>query len=225
MARHKLGFLLIGLAALCAAPAMSQDPSGHPAKKVRIGVVLPEAQLGQGNTGQDVGEPVRQLIVSYMSGPLLELVPLQSRIAAQVTAEAQQLNCTHLLYTNVHQKKAGKSMLGRLAPAASMIPGLGAIGGASSAMITTVASQALTVAASQSAQQDAIASLTQAQAGSVKARDEITLNYKFVVLSGSGPLVEESLKSKARQDGEDLLRPLVEQLAEKTVNAALSPGS
>jgi hypothetical protein len=225
MARHKLGFLLIGLAALCAAPAMGQSPAGHPAKKIRIGIVLPEAQLGQGNSGQDVGEPVRQLIVSYMSGPLLELVPLQSRITAQVTAEAQQLNCTHLLYTSIHQKKAGKSMLGKLAPVTGMIPGLGALGGASSAVISGVASQALSVAASQSAQQDAIASLAQAQAGSVKARDEITLRYQFVLLGGSEPLVDESLKSKARQDGEDLLRPLVEQLAEKTVNAALTPAS
>ena len=40
---------------------------------------------------------------------------------------------------------------------------------------------------SLSAQQDAIASLTQAQAGSVKARDEISLSYQFVTVGGSKP--------------------------------------
>ena len=79
------------------------------------------------------------------------------------------------------------------------------------------------MAASQSAQEEAIASLTQAQAGSVNARDEITLNYQLIVVASNRPLVEETLKAKATQNGEDLLRPLVEQLAQKTLTAALSP--
>jgi hypothetical protein len=225
MARQSILTTFLVVAALGGTPALAQD-AAPAAAPVRIGIVLPEAQLGQGNTGQDVGEPVRQLIMSYMAGPRLELVPLQAKISAQVTAEAQQQNCTHVLYTNVEQKKAGKGlggMLGALGPAAAMLPGLGAMGGASSAMIAGVATQAIGAAAMQSAQEDAIASLTQAQAGSVKARDEISLTYEFVAVGGGAPLIAETLKAKAKENGEDLLRPLVEQVAEKTVTLALTP--
>jgi hypothetical protein len=226
MARQQILVSFVGLAALTGLPALAQDAPPAAEAPVRIGIVLPEAQLGQGNSGQDVGEPVRQLIISYMAGPMLELVPLQAKISAQVTAEAQQQNCTHVLYTSVEQKKAGKgmgSMLGMLGPAAAMLPGLGAMGGASSAMIGAVATQAMSAAAMQSAQEDAIASLTQAQAGSVKARDEISLTYQFVHVAGGKPMLEETLKAKAKENGEDLLRPLVEQVAEKTVTVALTP--
>lgn len=225
MARQQFLVSFIGLAVLAGAPALAQDAPPAPAAAVRIGIVLPEAQLGQGNSGQDVGEPVRQLIISYMSGPMLELVPLQAKISAQVNAEALQQNCTHVLFTSVEQKKGGKGMggmLSMLGPAASMLPGLGAMGGASSAMIGAVATQAISAAAMQSAQEDAIASLTQAQAGSVKARDEISLTYQFVNVAGGKPVLEETLKAKAKENGEDLLRPLVEQVAEKTVTVALA---
>lgn len=230
MALHRILPSLIGLAALTGAPALAQDamPAAAPAATpaVRIGIVQPAAQLGQGNTGQDVGEPVRQLILSYMAGPMLELIPLQAKVAAQIQAEAEAQNCTHILLTSVTQKKAGKgfgSMLGMLGPAAAMLPGIGAMGSAGGAMIAGVATQAISTAAMQSAQQDAIASLSQAQAGSVKARDEISLTYQFITVGGGKPTLEETLSAKAKENGEDLLRPLVEQVATKAVNAALAP--
>jgi hypothetical protein len=225
MARHELFIALIGLAALTGAPASAQDAPPAAAPAVRIGIVLPKAQLGQGNSGQDVGEPVRQLIISYMSGPVLELVPIQARIPAQIEAEAQAQNCTHLLYTTVEQKKAGKGMgkmFGMLAPAASMLPGVGGFGG-SGAMVAAAATQVAATAAMQSAQEDAIASLTQAQAGSVKARDEISLSYQFVTVGGAKPPLENTLKAKAENDGENLLGPLVEQVATIAVTAATQP--
>jgi hypothetical protein len=225
MLRNHLLLWLAGAAALSAATVGAQDaPAAGP--EARVCIVLPKAQLGQGNAGQDVAEPVRQLLMSYMAGPRIELVPVQALIQAQVDAEAQSHNCTHVLYTSVEQKKAGKgfgSMLGMLGPAASMLPGLGGMGGASSAMIASVATQAISQAAMHSAQEQAMASLTQAQAGSVKARDEISLTFQFVTLGGSTPPLEETLKAKAKQNGEDLLRPLAEQVATKTVTAALGP--
>ena len=110
------------LSALSVAAFLAVDVGAQsPAPTARVGIVLPKAQLGQGNTGQDVAEPVRQLIMSYMAGPVLELVPIEARIPAQIDAEAQAKNCTHLLYTSVEQKKAGKGMgkmFGKLAPVA-----------------------------------------------------------------------------------------------------------
>lgn len=226
MPRQSVLARFLCLAALGGAPVLAQEALPVAAAPIRIGIVLPEAQLGQGNSGQDVAEPVRQLLISYMAGPRLELIPLQARIPAQVDAEARALNCTHVLYTTVAQKKAGKGMggmLGALGPAASMLPGLGAMGGSSSAMLAGAATQAISTAAMQSAQQDAMESLSQMQAGSVKARDEVTLSYQFVTMGGGKPSMEETLKARASENGEDLLRPLVLQVATKTVTAALAP--
>jgi hypothetical protein len=194
------------------------------APAVRIGVVLPKAQLGQGNAGQDVAEPVRQLIMSYMAGPVLELVPLQARIPAQIEAEARSLNVTHILYTTVEQKKGrggAGGLLGKMGPMAGMLPGVGALAGASTA--ASVASQAIATASAQAAQAQAMDSLMQAQAGGVKAKDEITLAYQLVTVGGAKAVLEDSLQAKAQQDGQDLLSPLVEQLATIAVTAALQP--
>lgn len=227
MKPHRLLLALTGFAALGAASTWAQDVPSAAVAPVRIGIVLPEAQLGQGNAGQDAGESLRQLIMSYMAGPQLELIPLQARISTQITAEARQQNCSHVLYTSIKQKKAGKGMgmggmLSMLGPATSMIPGLGAMGGAEGALIASAATQAISNVAMQSAQEDAMASFTQSQAGGVSARDEISLAYQFVALESGKPLLKETLKAKARENGEDLLRPLVQQVAEKTVSAALA---
>lgn len=204
---------------LAGIPAWSQEAAPVAA---RIGIVMPKAQLGQGNAGQDVAVPVRQLIMSYMAGPVLELVPLEARVPAQIEAEAAAKGCTHLLYTTVEQKKGRKGMgglLGAVAPAAGMLTGMSAGGDVGGAMIMGAASQA----AAQAAQQQAIESLTQAQAGSVKAKDEISLIYQLVTLGHTKPPLEATLKAKAKENGEDLLSPLVEQLATTAVEAVLAP--
>jgi hypothetical protein len=213
--------VLAGLA--CTALLGPSAAAQSAAPTVRIGIVLPKAQLGQGNAGQDVATPVRQLIMSYMAGPVLELVQLEARIPAQIEAEVRALNCTHALYTTVEQKsgrgRAG-GLLGKLGPVAGMLPGVGAFSGAAAA---GVASQAITMVAAQAAQQGAMDGLMQAQSGSVKAKDEITLQYQLVTIGGAKPPLEGSLTAKAKQDGEDLLSPLVEQLATAAVTAALQP--
>lgn len=227
MSRNSLALFIVALGAL-AGPAAAQQAATaqRAAPSARIGVVLPKAQLGQSSSGQDIAVPVRGLIMSYMAGPVVELVPLEARIPAQIDAEARAHNCTHVLYTSIEQKKAGHGgagFLSKMGPAAAMLPGVGAMGGASSAMAASVAQQAITTASAQAMQQQAMDSLTQTQAGSVKAKDEIRMQYRFVTVSGAKPALESTLTAKAKQDGEDLLGPLVEQLATLTVTAALQP--
>jgi hypothetical protein len=208
------------------APATAPAAAPAAAGTIRIGVVTPKAQLGQGNTGQDVAAPVQQLIMSYMAGPVLELVPLQARVPAQIQAEAQAAGCTHVLYTTVEQKKAKKGiggLLGAVAPAASLLTGMGGGGDMAAAMMVGTASQVMSQAAMQQAQEQALNSLTQAQAGAVKAKDEISLNYQLHTMSGAKPVLEETLTAKAEADGQDLLSPLVEQLATTAVTAATTP--
>lgn len=221
MLRQSIVLSVLSVSALFGMSAAAQDA----APTVRIGIVLPKAQLGQGNAGQqDVAIPVRQLIMSYMAGPVLELVPLEARIPAQIEAEARAQSCTHVLYTSVEQKKGGRGLGGimnKMGPAAAMLPGVGALGGATGAIMAGAATQAITMAAAQSMQQQAMDSLMQAQAGSVKAKDEVSLQYQFVTIGGAKPVLEDTLSAKAKGDGEDLLSPLVEQLATIAVTAAL----
>jgi hypothetical protein len=220
MARRLIVVSVLIYTALFGLSAAAQNA----APAVRIGIVLPKAQLGQGNAGQDVAEPVRQLIMSYMAGPVLELVPLQARIPAQIEAEARSLNVTHILYTTVEQKKGrggAGGLLNKMGPMAGMLPGVGALAGAAAA--ANVASQAIATASAVAAQEQAMDSLMQAQAGGVKAKDEVTLAYQFVTVGGAKPVLEASLQAKAQQDGADLLSPLIEQLATIAVTAALQP--
>ena len=103
MARQQLLLSFIGLAALSSAPALAQDAPAA-AAPVRIGIVLPKAQLGQGNTGQDVGAraPAHHELHGR-SGARAR--PAPGADPAQIHAEARRRNCTHVLYTNVEQKK------------------------------------------------------------------------------------------------------------------------
>ncbi|MBK7250211.1 MAG: hypothetical protein IPI06_04855 [Gammaproteobacteria bacterium] len=213
-------FLACGL--FCAAAAPSAD-------KIRIGIVMPKAQLGQGAGGADVAEPVRQTLIAYLSGPATELVPLQARIPIQANTEAQQAGCQYVLYTSVTHKKGGGGagfgrLMGAVAPMAGMVPGLGGLGGSAGAM---VASQAAAVAASaaaqaqaQQAQEQAMAALTNASQSQIRKGDQITLEYKLQKPSEAKAAMEKTGKAKATQDGEDLLSPLIEAAATEVLTAA-----
>lgn len=198
--------------------------------KVRIGVVLPKAQLGQGTSGADVAEPVRQTLVAYLSGPATEIVPLQSLIPIQVDAEAQQAGCHYVLYSTVVHKKGGGGfgkLLGSMAPMAGMVPGIGGFAGSTGSMVASqavaVATTAAAQAQAQAAQQEAMAALTSATQGQVKKGDQITFDYKLQKVGGPTAVQQKSSKVKATQDGEDLLSPLIETAATEVLTFATQP--
>lgn len=213
-------FVACGL--LCAAGAQS-------AGKVRIGIVMPKAQLGQGASGADVAEPVRQTLIAYLSGPATELVPLQARIPIQVSAEAEQAGCQYVLYTSVTHKKGGGGagfgkLMGAMAPVAGMVPGLGGLGGGTGAIVASQAAAAAASAAAQAqaqqAQEQAMAALTNASQGQIKKGDQITLDYKLQKIGETAAALEKSGQAKAKQDGEDLLSPLIEAAATEVLTTA-----
>src|SRR6478735_5916485 len=72
--------------------------------KLKVGVALPRAQLGQPNgASADVAEPVRQALMSYLKGPAIEVIALEARIPQQIAAEAGEKGCAFVLYTDVAQ--------------------------------------------------------------------------------------------------------------------------
>jgi hypothetical protein len=195
--------------------------------KSRICLVLPRAQLGQGSSGADVGEPVRQTLLSYLNGPTVDLVSLAARIPVQVDAEAQQAACEYILYTSVVQKKGGGGfgkLLAAAAPIASvagmMVPGVGGMTGNYGAIMAGQAvASAASAAAAQNAQQEAMEAITGASEKNIKKGDQITLEYQLIKAGVVEPFATKSSSVKASEKGEDLLSPLIEQTAIEVMGA------
>jgi len=220
------------LAAVSTALALTFAASGMAAKKAatvppppppktKICLVLPKAQLGQGTSGADVAEPVRATLTAYLGGPATELIPLTARIPIQIDAEAQELGCEYVLYSSVTQKKGGGfgKMLSAAAPLAGMA-GMGGMGGNYGAMMAGQAvAQAATSAAAQSAQQEAMEALGGAARANIKKGDQITLEYKLVKPGDAQAVVAQSGVAKAKENGEDLVSPLIEQAATAVLTA------
>jgi hypothetical protein len=217
--------LAASIALASSATTANANDAGAPAPgaRSRICLVLPKAQLGQGSSGEDVGEPVRQTLISYLSGPTADLVPLSARIQIQIEAEAQQSSCEYVLYTSVVQKKGGGfgKFLAKAAPIASMmIPGVSGMTGSYGAMMAgQMVAQAATTAAAQNAQQEAMDAITGASEQNIKKGDQVTLEYHLMKTGLAEPLATQSASAKATENGEDLLSPLIEQAATEVLGA------
>lgn len=199
------------------------------ADKLIVGVALPRAQLGQPNgASADVAEPVRQALLAYLKGPVIEVIPLEARIPLQINAEAKEKNCAFVLYTDVTQKPKGKglAMLKKLAPLASAVPMMGGAGDMSS-MAASMAAQQVMQASMQSAQEDAMqqamAQISGAQKSNVKAGDTLTFEYRLVKPNEQDPLKADKIEVKAKNNGEDVLSPMIEAVATAVVGAVAQP--
>jgi hypothetical protein len=207
---------------MSAAPASAQETAPTPAT---ICIALPQAQLGQGNNSPtDVSEPVRTALGTFMAGPAVELVRLDARIPVQIDAEATQKGCGYVLRSAVTQKKGGGSFLKKMAPLAGALPMLGGVSGSMGSMVAAQAvSSAASAAAAQSMQEEAMAAMTGAQQSNVKSGDTITVEYALSAAGNATPVQQGKLQQKAKQDGEDLISPLLEQVATAVVTKVATP--
>jgi hypothetical protein len=190
------------------------------ADKLVVGVALPRAQLGQGNgASADVAEPVRQALISYLKGPVIDVIAIESRIPLQINAEAQEKNCAFVLFTDVTQKPkgGGLGMLKKLAPVAAALPLAGMGGGAGAQMAASAAAQGMMQASMQAAQEDAMANamaaINGAQKSNVKAGDALTMEFKLVRPGEPEPVKADKFTGKAKNHGDDVLSPLIESVA------------
>lgn len=209
---------------LTALPAVSLAAAHAPPV---VCIALPKAQLGQGNNSPvDVSEPVRTTLGQYMAGPSVQLVRLDARIPLQIAAEATEKGCTYVLETSLAQKKKSTTggMFRKLAPLASALPMLGAASGMGGMgnMGGMVAAQAVSSAAAQGAQQDYMQAMSGAQQSNVKAGDTLTVEYVLSKTGGTRETKKDSLQAKATQDGEDVVGPLLEQVATAVLTVALA---
>jgi hypothetical protein len=179
---------------------------------IRIGLLLPSVQMSSGNPAQ-AAEAVRNTFASYLTGPTIEVVPLTARLPALAMDEARQSQCDYVLSSSMTVKKggAGGSMFGRAigniaGSAAGHIPGGGsaATGAARSTLITGVYT-------------------TAAIASSIKAKDEVKLDYNLQPINSTSAPLSNTAKTKASHDGEDVVEGLVQRAATAVVSAIAKP--
>jgi hypothetical protein len=198
---------------------------------VTIGVALPQVQLGQ---GADAAEPLRQSVMNRLRSPGVELVALTGSTPAEIDADAKSKGCGQVLYTHVEQKRGGGGLFNKLTSLVSVLPAVAAAGGGGggggggvTGLLTQSAANAATNAATsaaqkqmQGAQQQMLAApgmagqaLSNVARSSIKRGDNISFDYRLVTVGSTAPLKSDSLHAKADSDGQDVLTPLVEQLA------------
>ena len=172
---------------------------------IRIGVILPKVQLTAGDAAQ-AAETLRKSFASNLNGPTVEVVALSAQLPAQALVEARQSQCDYILFASMSVKKGGGSMFGRAignmaGAAAGQIPGGGSAttGAARSAAITGVYT-------------------TAAIASTLKAKDEVSLEYKLDSVETSKTVLSNTAKAKAKSDGEDIVTPLVETSAQTIIS-------
>jgi hypothetical protein len=177
-------------------------PLGPKKGVIRIGVAEPKAQMGQGNTGANVAEPIREMIIKYLAGPSQEVVPIEAMIPSQIEAEAASKQCDYVVYAAIAQKVAGGGlgMLKMMAPMASMVPGVGMLAGGATGAMTTVGV-------------GAVMSGTASAASTVKAKSDVTFEYKLMAPGNPNPVVANTETVKAKENGEDVTSPLIEHAA------------
>jgi hypothetical protein len=145
-----------------------------------------------------------------LSGPVTELVSIDALVSQQVDAEVQGKHCDYVLYSAVSQKKSGGSGMGLFKAATtigSMMPIVGAAKAAGGAL-----SAAGSVASAASAAQEA-ASVSKG----IKAKSEVSFEYRLLAAGNPATVLNDTMKTKAATDGEDVMTPMVQKLAESVV--------
>ncbi len=159
---------------------------------VRLGIVQPSAKIGS----NDVGEGVRSTLMRYINGGAsLEVIPLSS------AGEASSKQCDFVMTSSLTHTpgKSGGGLGGFMKKAA-------AVGG-------QIASGTMG-SGSSSPQSAADAS------SSIKSKDEVSYDYQVTRADGSS-VASNSQKRKANSDGEDVISPMLSQVAGEVLRVVL----
>ncbi|MDX6269082.1 MAG: hypothetical protein QOD28_305 [Acidobacteriota bacterium] len=197
---------MYGAAAMASSAARDNDENNNPASNVgtggvssgavgakragvvRVGVALTKTLAAADYVdASSLADAVRAKLVSNLNGAPVEVVALEARQTQGVEAEAKQKECDYVLYTTVAHKKGG---------------GGGGFGGF---LKKSAAIAGGVVTPTEGGGQGS------GVAGSLKARDELTLEYKLQ--RGGEPVATNTLKAKAKSDGDDIISQLAAQAA------------
>ena len=173
---------------------------------VRLGVApVKTGSVGEGLDASELAAAVKNTLDEYLKGTNVEIVAIEAGLPAQIKEEAKQKQIDFVLFLNVSHKKGGGGfgkMFGRIAPViADSIPG---------------AERSVEANTAINAGRDVLYTAGDA-ARSVKAKDELTLEINLE--TSENQVLAKQFKAKAKSDGEDLITPLVEQIAQAILQA------
>jgi hypothetical protein len=182
----------------------------RPAASACVALTIPSVQ-GVDGSATGFATAVRDLFASYLKGPSIRTVSLESRLPSQAVLEARGQDCGHMLLVSVERKRGGGGSMGRIlgqatGAAVTRAPIYGGVTGAVASGATWAGGEAIYRFASE-----------------IRAKDELELSYRV----GPPATVERAkavtAKAKAKTDGEDLLTPLVERAATGIVTVISTP--
>ncbi len=166
---------------------------------VRVGVALTKTlAAGDGVDPAALAEAARKRLVSSLSGSSIEVVTLEARQPQQVETEAKQKQCDFVLYSTVAHKKGGGG-------------GGGGFGSFLKKSVSITGGATAVPADEGSANGNA-------GGVSLKAKDELTLEYRLQ--RGAELVVTNTLKAKAKSNGDDVISQLANQAAASVLAAA-----
>jgi len=173
-----------------------------------VAIVLPSAK-GIDGDATEFSKSLRDLFVSYLTGPSLRAIALDARLASLAIEEAGQKQCGHVLVTSITRKRDGGGGLAKT---------LGRAAGTAAWYGTPYGGTAAAAAARGAAMAGAQAIPTLAD--TTRAKDEVTLEFRLGTVDTAMQAATKTEKAKAKTDREDLLTPLVEKASE-AIAAAL----
>lgn len=192
--------------------AQSSDASTTEVGAKRAGVVrvglanVKTGSVGEAMNATELAGAIQNTLSQYLKTPQIELVRLEAKLPSAIDQEAVSKECDFVIYTTVSHKKGGGGFgfgkaFGSIAGSAISSVGYGSTAGAiASSTASTVVYSAATAA------------------GSVKSKDELTLDIKVNQTGGATALARQ-YKAKAKSDGEDIISSIVEQAAQAIVDA------
>jgi hypothetical protein len=197
------------------APTTPAPTTPAPATPGRAHICLaPSSVETASGTAAQAMSAVRETFTSYLTGPTLEVAPLNARLPSQAREEAKASNCPYLLLTTLKQvhKGGGNGLLSRVAGSAVQ-QGAYSAGEATGSTVGRIAGNAAGGAAGAAAYD---------YGSTTKSKDELTLTSHLESADGK-VLVDMTAKRKAESDGEDMLTPLVEKAATAVAAAVSKP--
>ena len=160
-----------------------------------IGVPLPSLRGAEGDTTA-LATSVREIVSTFLTGPSIRIVPLESRLAQPALDEARQKSCETVLTLTLTRKRSGGGGMGRV------------VGSAAGAAAWHVPYTGAASAAARGA-----AAAASDLAANTQAKDEWSLEYRLAPTDGTKIKSSGTEKLKANSDGEDVVTPLVERMA------------
>lgn len=185
----------------------SAEPVAIGAKKagtIRIGIAAKTTAVGDGITSADLTAAIQNSLGQYLKGTKVEVVPIEAKLAAAQTAEAQEKQCDFILQASAAHKKGGGGFgFGKMLGQVVSQTGIGHTGSTAGNIAGQMATTAI-VAATLS--------------GNVKAKDELTLDAKLVSPADNSSPLTRQFKAKAKSDGDDIISAVAEQAAQAIID-------